>query len=248
MRPVPVSIRTSRFLERDGSTHFTLTWGLRETATDNGVVQALGVQFSPSYERETVRRQTLDASSDSIGAFGYTLSMPGSKRPFNAAFEWIQTDASGEELQVYGHTVQRYSSVDPLDASGTTLEMSDLQVRVLPDSTVPPVDWQKKSRPYAFQALPSITPLLFYFELYHLTFDANDKVRYSVEYVVEQKEEQSRWRRLFTRADVESVSAESEYTGSSRRTDQSLQSIFQIENSVLGMRPRFGSSFELPIR
>jgi len=72
---------------------------------------------------------------------------------------------------------------------------------------------------FPFSTIGPDTPLILYFELYHLTYDADDRTRYKVAYEVEGRTQRG-WTRVFRNDEVRRTSTEAEYSSTARRTQE----------------------------
>ncbi len=239
--PLPVTARTARFLTPEGSTRVAVAWGLRASALDatpdnaspdaarGAVIRLSGVRYDAAYRRQAdVARQYVIENSavrrDSL-LQPRTVAMPGASEPYHVALQWLQFDADAPAPGVVDvgrfrrEATVRVDSVQPLRADGRRLEMSDVQVRALDTPDAPPSTWAEASSPYPFDAIAPDTPLLLHFELYHLTFDADDRTRYTIDYAVETKTDDG-WASVSDDGATDAVSTSATYGGSSRRTDE----------------------------
>ncbi len=91
-------------------------------------------------------------------------------------------------------TRHRIDSLRTLDASGTTLEMSDLKPLRFDDPTADPAT----APPYPYATLGPDTPVAVYFELYHLTVPDGEQARYTVAYELVRREDRGLLTRTFT--------------------------------------------------
>ncbi len=92
---------------------------------------------------------------------------------------WSTTDSTGQRIPsvTLGIGTLPIDSVQVLDASGHSLEMSDIRPMVLPASGN-----LQGAVPYVADTLSAATKLALYFEVYHLTYGNDDKTRYTLEY------------------------------------------------------------------
>jgi hypothetical protein len=100
--------------------------------------------------------------------------------------------------------------------------MSDLKVLSLPDtSTKTLTNLDDEARPYPFRTLTAETPLLLSFEVYHLTYGADDRTHYTVSYEV-QGETKRGWTRFVRGQDTQSTSTTMTRKGTSRRSEEKI--------------------------
>lgn len=233
--PLPVAVRTARVLTPGGSTRVAVSWGLRPEALDaaasdtsrGALIRFSGVRYDAAYRRQAdVAQQYVienDAGRRDSVLQPQAVTIPGRAAPYHIALQWLQFDAYAppEGIVDVGafrrETTVRVDSVQPLRAEGRRLEMSDLQVRTLPTPDAPPAAWEDASAPYPFDAITPTTPLLLHFELYHLTFGADDRTRYTIDYAVETKTDDG-WEDVPGAGAGDAVSTRATYGGASRRT------------------------------
>ena len=116
----------------------------------------------------------------------------------------------------------RADSLAPLRAEGPAVEMSDVKVLTLPDTSAQSlVRPTEQATPYPFRTLMGDTPLLLSFELYHLGYGADDRTRYTVAYEAE-GETKRRWTELFRGTDTQRTSTEMTMEGTDRRTRETI--------------------------
>jgi hypothetical protein len=111
-------------------------------------------------------------------------------------------------------TTYRADTLHALSSDEQVLEMSDLKPMAVLD-TEQATDAEAMIEAavlYPFGTIQPSTPLFLYFEVYHLTFDANDRTRYSVAYEMTRRADG----RLFRKDKEDRIAAATEYTGSSR--------------------------------
>jgi len=236
VNPLPVAVRPTRFLTEDGRTRTDIAWGLptralRQDGTASDVdVTLTGVQYGQEYRRETETARTYRIPAPSVREdrllHPSALSLPATDRLRHLALQWSVADgpgahtATGTPKQIQDRVaVVRVDSIAPLRATPDRLEMSDVQVRALLDTSAAPADWLDASRPYPFASIPASNEILLYVELYHLMFGADDRTRYQIEYTVEGKTG-GRWQRLGAQSEGGPVSTSATFTGSSRRTNE----------------------------
>lgn len=100
--------------------------------------------------------------------------------------------------------------------------MSDLKALTLPDtSTASLTNLDDKATPYPFRTLSPDTPLLLAFEVYHLTYGADDRTHYTVSYEVD-GEAKGGWTQLFRGADPQRTRTTMTRDGTSRRSDERI--------------------------
>ena len=234
MPSLPLAVRTARFLTPEGTTRTEVYWGLRtthlrsDTAPSTGAVMHLsGIRYDAAYQREdSIQRQYVIRNAtvqDDRVVLPPPLNLPGGgSAPYHVALEWLQFDANASNngtVRLGNHrttTVARVDSLQPLRGDTQRLEVSDIQVRFLSDRSAPPAAWEDASKPYPFRTIDASTPLVLYFEVYHLLFNSNDQTRYRITYQVETRTDAG-WSEL-PPGTTDRVGTEATYSGTSRRT------------------------------
>ncbi len=241
---LPVAVRTARFLTRDGRTQTEVYWGIPSSAlklepsddsatAPSSLLSLSIVQYDAGHEsRQQVQRRyrlPSDPASNREAIIPPPVVLDGTSELAHLGLQWTQYQLwqTGSEGGTMGPkrrlATARADSLEPLRSDGTRIEMSDVKVLSLPASSTPPsVDnLTAKATPYPFRTITTGIPLLLSFEVYHLTFDANDRTRYTVAY--EAKGETDRgWTRLFRGQDTQRTSTEMTMEGSDRRTEETI--------------------------
>ena len=240
---MPVSVRTARFLDDDGSTRTEIYWG----------PQPGGLRFSRKQKEEgpsadpwspnefvitlTAVQQSLDYQSLAASQKPYlitdlpsvqdaaipaqTMTVVGDTGRYHLALQWDQYRALlreagevqlGPQVQIATHRVDSLLALNPDERR---LEMSDLKPLVIRDVTAL-ADNQKGAEAYPHRDIWSDLPLGFYFEVYHLTFGADDQAHYTVTYEIVRDKERSSLLRFLGRGGEERTSVSTTYTGTSR--------------------------------
>ncbi len=242
--PLRVETRLARFLERDGTTRTELYWAappdaLQPTATeqaqlifqghaatDRYVLSLTAAQKGADYQIRKRTRERHDLEPSETGPAQdlpvYAMALRGDTGTYHLAFQWDEymvaenpDDAGGKPKFVYLKTgTLQADSLKALDANPGTLEMSDLAP--LYATAGIDLDDTEARTPYPFVAITPETPLALFFEIYHLTFDADDRTRYTVEYGVTRLKKRGALASLLGRRDAETILATTPYTGSSR--------------------------------
>ena len=230
--PLSPSIRWARFLEDDGTTRVEVYWGLRSSdlVPDRRRVRRLEreghartsrylITFFAAHQSEDFVTRVVDAQHFSVsttlvqGLRSQEWSTAVSEPLTHLAFQWeqrwanLQADGSvspGAALKIGTH---RLDSLRLLSSAPGTLELSDIKPLSMPLG-VPAED----ATIYPFDTLSHHTPLALHFEIYHLTYGADDRARYSVEYRVESADDPDRV----------PLAVQSSYTSESRRTAEHI--------------------------
>ena len=189
LRTLPLGVRYARFLEPDGTTTTEIYWhpepgGL--IASGHASEPVYFVQIYTAQERadHTLRHSNSDAiriqvppSDEPTTIPVQTTKVTGDTGLYHLALQWdqygVNAEKLGPRLQV---TSRRIDSLRSLDASGFALEMSDIKPFVYTESGVPmpwPHDWVTPDMRFGLE-----------FEVYHLSYGANDATSYTVTYEV----------------------------------------------------------------
>lgn len=231
-----VAMRWARFLDPDGTTRTELYWGLDVQAMEpsrrlvrhlrkqghepsNAYLLSLSVaQLRSDYRSRGINRKHYLIPTDAAGGRSVqSFMVHGDTATYHLALEWDQrwtqvnpgrAEAVEPGARLKVNTVY-VDTLQALNGHGRQLEMSDLKV-LLP---TPPGDVEGGT-PYPFQHLTPARPLALYFELYHLTFGADDETRYTVEYEVARRPPPGKLLRRRT-GDAQTT-ARTSYSGDSR--------------------------------
>lgn len=229
---MPVAVQLSRFLNPDGTTRVEVAWGvqklhLRPLDEDAEAKPSLltfdAVQFDADYRRLDQMEQRYAIEPSALVGDDLFVSPPvvfeTTRDISHFGLQWTQfdidNDASGEP--VMGERMRiatsRTDSLLTLHAAGERLEMSDVRYMIAPSGTV------DDAVSFPFSTFSPDTPLVLYFELYHLAYGADDQTTYTVAYDVERRDRQG-WRRLFGTGDTEKTTTEVTYSGTQRRAEE----------------------------
>ncbi len=241
--PLPVSVRTVRFLNDDGTTRTEVNWGIfaeearlqpqdEEDDPAPSMIQFSGAWHSRDRSRTRRRTRRVQLSPFPTRQGSVIVGAPVSFRSaarHHLTMQWAQyqyrqaADSANATLGPKRRfALARADSLQPLRAEADEIEMSDLKVLTLPDTTTDTLaDPVEHARPYPFRFLTVDTPLLLSFEIYHLTYGTDDRTRYTVSYEVEGKTQRG-WTRLFRGQEPRRTSTTMTRTGSSRRTDEQI--------------------------
>ena len=236
-QPLAVPVRWARFLDADGTTRTEFYWGLGVNALkpSRGLVRRLkkqGDEPSENYllsmavaqrsadhqARRITRKHYLIPTDTKSRLPAKTFVVQGDSGLYNLALQWEQqwtrTSPEQPDARLPGATLKIGTlSVDSLKAlhhEGRRLEMSDLKPLL-----AAPGDALEAATPFSGTRLAPDTPLALYFELYHLTFAADDQTHYTIEYTITGKQGRGMLG-LRKPRDGESVGARSSYTSTSR--------------------------------
>lgn len=274
-QPLPVEVRTARFLEEDGATRTEVYWGGNFTegdlSSDRQVVDVSFVQHGPDYARR--KRESTQYVFEVGGGKEETrrlapevLTTVGDTDPFHLALQWDRYDAlthSGTTQigeQTGRHTL-RVDGLQPLSADPAQLEMSDLRPMIVPEgSEFDPATPTATAEPYPFSTLAADASVLLYFEVYHLTYDSQDRTRYEVSYEMRRETDDGGGFLGLGGSDMERTVATTSYTAASRTVTeviqldwgdatpeepQPVQVTVQIEDAVSGQKVERSLDFRL---
>ena len=250
--PLPTITRLARFLDDDGSTRTEVYWGappgaLQPSKQMRGLIEKEGyaakdyllmttlVQHTEAYQERVInhnRRLLLDladASDTSIKPQIYVAR--GDTGVYHLAMQWDQYTTTLDErgqpivlgLRVKANTY-RADSLQALDPDEGVLEMSDLKPMIVlaPGQAAQAADVLDAATLYPFDRLEKQTPLLLYFEVYHLAFGSDDQTQYTVAYEVRRTKGQGGLLRFLGGPRDEGATAETDYTGASRTAKESI--------------------------
>ena len=229
---MPVAVQTSRFLNPDGTTRVEVAWGvqkhhLRPLDEDAEARPSLltfdAVQFDTDYRRLNQAEQQYAIKPSALVGDDLFVSPPvvfeTTRGISHFGLQWtqfdIENDASGEPVMGKRMRIatSRTDSLPPLHAAGDRLEMSDVRYMIAPTGTV------DDAVSFPFSTFSPDTPLVLYFELYHLAYGDDDQTTYTVAYDVERRARQG-WRRLFGAGDIEKTTTEMSYSRTQRRAEE----------------------------
>ncbi len=229
---IPVAVQTVRFLNPDGTTRIEMAWGLQnqhllpldsDAEARPSILIIDAVQFDTEYQRVDQVEQKYTIQPSSLVEQDLFVSPPlvfdDMRDLAHIGIQWRQFDIEGRlsEDATVGEQMRvatvRSDSLRPLHASGKRLEVSDVQSMVSPSGVV------DDAVAFPFASLNPDTPLVLYFEVYHLAYGDNDQTRYTVAYDVERRAPKG-WRRLFGSEDIEKTTTEMTYSGTERRTEE----------------------------
>lgn len=236
--PLPVEVRTARFLEGDGATRTEVYWGGNftegELSSDRQVVDVSFVQHGPDYERRKSEstQYVFEAGAGAEGTHRLApevLTTVGDTGPFHLSLQWDRYDAPmrGGTTQIgeqTGRHTLRVDSLQPLSSDPAQLEMSDLRPMVVPEGAeFNPAMPTATAEPYPFSTLSADAFLLLYFEVYHLTYDAQDRTQYEVSYEMRRETDDGGGFLGLGGSDTERTVASSSYTATSRTVTDVIQ-------------------------
>jgi hypothetical protein len=140
---------------------------------------------------------------------------------YNLALQWDQYRALlsetgdvqiGPQVKVATHHADSLSALNPDESR---LEMSDLKPLVIRDVAML-TEEQGGAEPYPHHDIWPDLPLGFYFEVYHLTYGADDQAHFTVSYEIGRDKTRNPLLRFLGRGDEERTSVATPYTGQSR--------------------------------
>ena len=248
---LPVAVRTARFLDPDGTTRTEVYWGVpaaelplsENDSLASSLLHFSAVRYSAdrqsSQRRQRRYRVEVESKDDPQLIVPPPLTFRRATDRYHLGLQWGQyqlwpADSSAPGKKRLGPqrrmATARADSLQPLRAEGPRVEMSDVKVLTLPDTTARtlanPVE---RATPYPFRTLSVDAPLLLSFEVYHLSYGADDRTRYTVAYEAEGETKRG-WTRLFRGTDTQRTSTEMTMEGTDRRTQETiLLDLSQIE-------------------
>lgn len=202
------------------------------------LVQATGVLRGPGLRTEA-KATRLDTVSVQEVARGRPLSPPplvlrgeggAPADSHRVGLEWIQRAVgTGGEKGPLVHVTDRQIGPKPaLSADPASLEMSDVVPLAVPEegTALPTSELETRRRviPYErvipYKEISAAQPIALGFEVYHLTFGAEDRTRYTVEYEVTAEEKRGGISGLFDDTRTARTATSSTYSGTSRRATE----------------------------
>lgn len=248
--PLAVAVRTARFLEDDGATRTEVYWALRPGALrlPEGEREKHGVQYvnrsrplvsftalrqNEAYERQKMfHKQYLLRGTTPQAAYRaippQQVSFRSTDEVYHLGLQWthqmVQVREKGERF-LPGPLVReqraRHESLRRLSPDETRIEMSDLRPMVLPrEAGLQGSNLDEAAVLYPFDQLAPGTPLLLYFEAYHLRYGTDDQTRYTVEYEVQRRTERGGLARLFRSAQERSTATQTTYSSQKRSVEE----------------------------
>jgi len=242
---LPVAARTARFLNGDGTTRTEVYWGVpasglqlsegkESTSGTASLITFSAVQYDARRRpRQRLSRQYRISTKEEGGQrliVPPPVTFRGTTKRHHMSLQWEQYELwQQDSASVGGGSIgrkrrlatARADSLAPLRAEGR-VEMSDVKVMTLPNTTARTLATPaEQASPYPFRSLSADTPLLLSFEVYHLTYGADDRTRYSVSYEAEGETKRG-WTELLRGTDTQRTSTEMTMEGTDRRTRETI--------------------------
>ena len=185
-----LGVRHARFLKPDGTTTTEIYWHPESTsftvpghpAQEEYIIKSFVAQEDAAHTRlktttDAIRIE-MPSTTEAVTIPVQTIEVNGSTGLYHLALQWDQHEVTpagiGNRLQLAS---RRIDSLRALDASGATLEMSDLKplaYNIDTDQLAPwPHQWIYKGIRFGLG-----------FEIYHLTYGPGDQTSYRVTYQV----------------------------------------------------------------
>ena len=206
--PLPLFIRSARFLDPDGTTRTEVYWAAPPGALavddqtlsevldmgynpDDYLIITSSVQKNPDYTERAVnhRRQLIEnaALAEDLSLVPQTLAVTGDTGLYHVAFQWDQVvtilDEAGTPVDLGPRIKANVFRQDSLQAlKNRLLEMSDLKPMILMETGQD----IGKAIVYPAPTIKNDRPIILYFELYNLAFGSDDQTQYSIEYTIEE--------------------------------------------------------------
>jgi len=239
---LPVSVRTARFLDADGTTRTEVYWGVpaarlqlgEDDSLSSSLLTVSAVQYDDQHRssQRTRRRYAVEveSASDPRMIVPPPLTLEGATGRYHVGLQWGQyqlwpsasSSAGTRRGPKRRMATARADSLTPLRAEGPAVEMSDVKVLTLPDTSAQSlVRPAERATPYPFRTLRGDTPLLLSFEVYHLSYGADDRTRYTVAYEAEGETKRG-WTEIFRGTDTQRTSTEMTMAGTDRRTTETI--------------------------
>mgnify|MGYP006280589323 CR=1 FL=1 len=255
---LPVSVRTARFLDADGTTRTQVYWSAptAELTPSKALMKELDrsappehyylavslVQKAPDYQaREVVRRRltvspgSID-STDVIQPQAYTVA--GDTGRYHLAAQWEAYIADSPHIGSVrlGPRIKfgayRQDSLQALPSDPNQLVMSDLKPLFIAPSDTLSQAQLGAAPPYPFGSIPAEGPLALYFEVYHLGRDSTAGTRYAVEYEVTRTVDGG----LLRRDEEQRTAGRTVYEGASRTArEYVVLDLSQFEEAAEGL-------------
>jgi len=236
---LPVDVRTTRFLTEDGRTRMEIDWALSPRVLAEGNehdesaaqyrIDLTGVSYDRDYRRMQMARKTypmdgLKTASSETKPPPRSHTVAADTGLYHLRLQWEQHWASGDGKEGTSGSRLRVAtrdldSLEALTASSDVLEMSDLRPLSVrgADEEVPTPE---AARPYPFRTVRADTPLLLYFEVYHLAQDDQGLAQYEIDYEVERRTERSGLLGLLGGDKTEKTTTAMTQTGERTRTEE----------------------------
>ena len=185
-----LGVRHARFLKPDGTTTTEIYWHPESIsftvpgypAQEEYVIKTFAAHenaaYTPLETNTDAIRVEMPSAAEAVTIPVQTIEVNESTGVYHLALQWdqyeITSEGIGERLQVAS---RRIDSLHALDASGVTLEMSDLKPLVYNIDT-------DRLTPWPHQWIYEEMRFGLGFEIYHLTYGPGDQTSYKVTYQV----------------------------------------------------------------
>ena len=247
--PLPVHVRTARFLDEDGTTRTEIYWQVNNafrTPVDLPK-EAKQSWYNATKQREPVTLTALlkypdhrvrsavtrshqgysELHEDNVLTSVQRSVVSGATGLYHLALQWAQRstgdlrpDSTEEAIKTRVATF-RLDSLHALSNAEDVLEMSDL-VPVSAGALISPGEQEHLPLPpYPYQILLSRDGVGVYFEVYHLSFGSDDRTHYSVEYEIGRRKK-GNLRRLFREQRVRTTARTTSHTGTNRTARETI--------------------------
>ena len=273
-----VAVRMARFLNPDGTTRTEVYWGvppgalaLSERHNSAGLshlrplLSLTALRRGSGYERVKARHKKYLLKNTASAAAEHTIppqqiTFRSSAHSYHLELQWMQwlvrAPSSSQPRFALGplvkNTVQRFNDLQALSRDESQLEMSDLQVMILPSGTdVQSATPEEHALLYPFDSIAPDSPLLIHFEVYHLSLDTTGRAHYTVEYEVQRRIDRGALARLFRSDREERTTTQSTYATQATTTTEyilielsdwiqhdALRIVVQVQDEKTGQRAR----------
>ncbi|WP_456424843.1 GWxTD domain-containing protein [Rhodocaloribacter sp.] len=247
---LPVEVRVARFLDDDGRTRTEIYWSpsvgairpskklrkrLRKQGydvSDTFVINMTTVQKTEQHQPRVVNQKRyfltdVPEQDDAIIPV-QTMVVRGDTGRYHLAFQWdeyLPGTRTGTQMSL-GPKVKMGAgmadSLSALVADGRMLEMSDLKPIFTRKGDENFLDDPASASPYPFSRITSDVQLALYFEVYHLTFGADDLAHYTVEYEIARSEDKGGLLRLLGGKEEARTSSRISNTGRGRTAKETI--------------------------
>jgi hypothetical protein len=244
--PLPLAVRTARFLRPDGTTRLEVYWSasagrlppsedwmhgvmqMGHRPSGNYVVYTSGTLRTPGLQMRDRQRRADTVSVEMVAAQQRlptrSLVFDGLVVRARVDLEWIQQPIGTEgALGPVARITRRDTTIQSALAAGPSrLEMSDVRLLSVPDDglPLPASEAEARRRTIPFQKVAAGPALALAFEVYHLTFSASDRTRYTVEYAITRTQGAGGIAGFFGGEQTDATATTSTYEGPSRRTEE----------------------------
>lgn len=249
-RELPLAVRPARFLEADGTTRVELYWSVPvaslapapewqarflqengEPLTGRYRLRTALTAYDRGYRASTRVTDTVTVAPKDVRAGGWLpsqrLTASGLEGPFHVAGRWNhyatpRRDDGLDDGTLVTFTQRRTDSLQALSSDPQRLEVSDvLPASVASAEALIDLDADAlREQVVAHDRVDASRPLALTFEVYHLTYDGDDRTRYTVAYETSRSQRRSGVRGWFGATEEENTETATTYRGTARTERQ----------------------------